>query len=261
MGIASEPAEFGFTAMPGIFLAMSVLAGQGKALGLTNRWTAGIIMLGIFLSFSIVAYAGIVISILVMTSGRIRKIGLVRMAGLLALIGVGIFAVSQMTITYKLVNLIDAAQNPLEYEYTSTDLSGFALISNAFVAERALEGSHYLGTGLNTHQFSYDANVSSLFTGTQIILELNRADAGSLFIRLLSEFGVPGFLAFFWFLFRYKLTSSNSDPALRVVNDACFVSLLIYAARNGNYLDIELWLVATLFCYSADLSQKMRGAA
>jgi hypothetical protein len=169
--------------------------------------------------------------------------------GCFCLVG-GYFATSQLAIWSKLTSLVNISQAPTDFDYSGNDLSGFALVSNFFVAANALTGSHYLGTGLNTHQFNYDAYLPTIFSRSQVIMDLNREDAGSLYIRVASEFGIPGLFAMLWFLFAFKVRTGSQESPYRILNDMCLVFLLVYGARTGAYLDIRLWLFAAIYYYT-----------
>lgn len=86
-------------------------------------------------------------------------------------------------------------------------------------------------------------------------MELNKADAGSLFIRLTSEFGIPGISAFIFFLFHYKLGKKYKQSSIKYVNSLCIVILITYASRNGGYLSIEFWLFFALYYYTFIISR------
>jgi hypothetical protein len=253
VAMASEPASYAGIAIPGAYLALLVLIGGAAPLKLRSKIVAVIILLGFLASFSLVGLMGLALSIMVIavSSSKRTRIFTILGAGL-SIVGLYI-AASQLTIWTKVVNLAEASQNANDYNYTSTDLSGFALISNALVAQEALSHSHYLGTGLNTHQYNYDDYIPGLFSAPKILMELNRTDAGSLIIRVLSELGVPGIIIVIWFVARYKLTGEHKQSYLRIVNDLSFVFLVTRISRSGNYLDISLWLFVALYYYTFTL--------
>jgi O-antigen ligase len=89
-------------------------------------------------------------------------------------------------------------------------------------------------------------------------MELNKTDAGSLYIRIASEFGIPGLLAIAWFLVKYKLKTGGETYPYRAINDMCFIYLVMYGTRTGNYLETSLWLFAALYYYSFVLERKRR---
>jgi hypothetical protein len=135
------------------------------------------------------------------------------------------------------------------YQYTTSDLSGFALASNILVANEGLKESTYVGTGINSHKDTYEKVIYKLFANSQVILELNKEDAGSLYIRLLSEFGIPGLLAFFVFLYQCRAGKEYEPSLLKYINILCLVILITYSVRNGSYLSVYFWLFCSLYHY------------
>jgi hypothetical protein len=248
IGFSSEPQHFAVFLFPAVYLAVRVLFGRAQGLGLHSKVAAATLILGTILSFSLIGLLSLALAVLYVAGTGHKKVLPIVVAGVF-LIG-GYFATADLPIWTKLTGLIDMSQSPDDYNFTNSDLSGFALLSNTLVAKEALQHSHYLGTGLNTHQFSYNAYMPSLFTNSQILLELNSVDAGSLFIRLASEFGVPGLAAFCWFIFHFKIRPKEGAPHISAINEMCALYLVVYATRTGAYLSAPLWFFAAIYYYS-----------
>jgi len=255
-GTASEPATFSIILIPGIFMSLLVLTGRGKVLFLKNKIVAGIILTAFILSFSLIGFIGLAVSLVVIAISASRRGRFIALLMAFCLIIGGIAALSNTIIVSKFTGLVTMTKNPKDYTYTTNDLSGFALISNALVAKEGILRSNYLGTGLNTHESSYDYSISSLFDQSQIIFELNKKDAGSLFIRIASEFGVPGLIFLLLFLLRNKIISTVKDPRLRLINDMCFVVIISSSARNGSYFSIVFLLFSAIYLYSYLLAKR-----
>jgi len=250
--IASEPAHFALLLLPAVYLAALVLVGRATPLRLRSRWIAAIVILGLLLSFSLLGYLGLtLVVLLILFAGRgKRKVGAFAL-GLALILGLASLAFTQLPLFQtKLATFAIPLEATGDYRFTGNDLSGFALISNAFVAKSALSNSYLLGTGLNTHEKNYERYLPSYFSSSQVLMNLNATDAGSLFIRVASEFGLPGLLLIAWFLFKYKLKTGAQISAYRAINDMCFIYLVMYGARTGSYLATSLWLFAALYYYS-----------
>jgi len=250
--IASEPSHYALLLLPAVYLAVLVLVGRATALRLRSRWIAAIVILGLLLSFSLLGYIGltlVVLFVLFAGTGK-RKLGAFAL-GLALILGLASLILTQIPMFQaKLATFAIVPEANSDYKFTGNDLSGFALISNAFVAESALSHSYLLGTGLNTHEKNYERYLPSYFSSSQVLMNLNATDAGSLFIRVASEFGLPGLLLIAWFLFRYKLKTGAQISAHRAINDMCLIYLVMYGARTGSYLETSLWLFAALYYYS-----------
>jgi O-antigen ligase len=249
-GTASEPTTFATILMPGVYISLLVLAGRGSMFNLKNKIVAGIVLTGFVLSFSLVGFMGFIISILIIAITGLGKSRRIEIFIAIGLIFGGFVAINNMPIGSKLTSLASMSTNPTDLSYTTNDLSGFALVSNMLVAQEALSRSYYFGTGVNTHESTYDDVMPVLFDKSQIIYELNKKDAGSLFIRLASEFGIPGLLVFIIFLLRYKLFVPYEYSAIQAINDMCFIVLVVYASRNGSYISVLFWLFLALYLYS-----------
>jgi len=204
----------------------------------------------------LIGFIGLAVSLVVIAISASRRGRFIALLMAFCLIIGGIAALSNTIIVSKFTGLVTMTKNPKDYTYTTNDLSGFALISNALVAKEGILRSNYLGTGLNTHESSYDYSISSLFDQSQIIFELNKKDAGSLFIRIASEFGVPGLIFLLLFLLRNKIISTVKDPRLRLINDMCFVVIISSSARNGSYFSIVFLLFSAIYLYSYLLAKR-----
>lgn len=239
IGLSTEPASFVILMLPSIFLALLVI---GKKIDFIPNKKINLYLLfgSFFLSFSIVGYfLFILISIYifknVLKQNKKLKRNLIYIAIPLILI------IVTSTIFNKIKTLPNIISNANTYEYTTNDLSGFALISNFFVALNALVESNYIGKGINTHQVSYNKFIYNIFDISQVPMEgLNQKDAGSLYIRIISEYGLPGFFLFLFFLYRYFIKKSYYDVNLKLTNNMSIFMILSFAFRNGGYLDIFL---------------------
>ena len=115
---------------------------------------------------------------------------------------ISIFLNSQLI--YKLTSLTSMSKDVTGYDYTTSDATGFALVSNIVVAKENLFNTRFLGSGINTHQYAYYKTIYSKFPESSLLNLLNVKDAGSLFIRIFSEFGIPGMFFFIFFYINIK---------------------------------------------------------
>ena len=81
---------------------------------------------------------------------------------------------------------------------TGNDLSALALVSNLRIAFEKMKDGHILGTGFNTHDMYYYQYIEEIYG--ELIMYLNVEDAGSIYIRIFSEFGIVGLVTFLFFL-------------------------------------------------------------
>lgn len=249
ISLSTEPAHYAILILPGVYLAILVLIDRGSEFGVQSKKGAWTILIGFILSFSLVGYFGLILCVISIFGGKLK--GNFFIKGLLTLVFVGAFYfISQTNLSSKITSLPKMLSGINEYEYTSSDLTGFALVSNILVAKEGLLKSKYLGTGLNTHSETYTTSIYNQFSVSQVILELNKDDAGSLFIRLVSEFGIPGITCFIIFLFYYRLGNKTSNSVLKTINSLSLIILISYSARNGSYLSINFILFFAIYYYT-----------
>lgn len=252
VGLSTEPAHYCLLLMPALYVSILKLAGGSKELGNYSRKRSLVILIAFILSFSIVGYLGLLICLVFIFKKQI-KTNTIMTFSIAVLFVSCVVVLMQTSIGGKIVSFISTSQDITGSEYTSSDQTSFALLSNLVVAGRALQISHFLGTGMNSHVITYNNTIFSLFSETQIFNQLNKENAGSLFIRIPSEFGIPGLIAYIFFLFRFYAGSKYRDSWAKTLNHIGLVCLLAYSTRNGQYLDIHFVFFAALFFYSYKL--------
>lgn len=250
VGLSTEPTHYAIIILPGVYLALLVLIGKGSQLKLESKKIAVIILIGVILSFSLVGYFGLFLCLISIFASK-SKGKLIVKAGLAVFFLAFIYIISSSSLMYKLNKLPTMFSEGIEsYEYTTSDLSGFALASNLLVARESLKKSHYLGTGFNTHKDSYDREIYRIFSESQVIMELNRTGAGSLYIRILSEFGIPGILIFFYFIFHFWIRKAITASPLKYINNMSLMMIICYCTREESYINIYLSFFMALSYYT-----------
>src|SRR5690349_654982 len=93
----------------------------------------------------------------------------------------------------------------------------------------------WTGIGAGGYAFAYDKYIGDIkgFGLSDVMsLELNRQDANSMFLRVGAEFGIPGLILLFGFLF--ICARVKGSPYLQIRN-AILPYLLIRMGRGGHY--------------------------
>lgn len=112
-------------------------------------------------------------------------------------------------------------EDPTAFELLN--ISSYTTLTNLWIATNA--PCRLTGTGLGTHQENYE----KLYPPNDFqMYGLNKADGYSLFIRILSEFGILGIV--FYFIFLIKFANKNN-----IVNISVFFLLLALLIRGGHY--------------------------
>lgn len=142
---------------------------------------------------------------------------------------------------------------------TKINASSFALYSNFKVALETLKINPITGSGLGTHEINYNTYIRNSFT--KIIFrrfggEMNKQDANSLFIRLMSETGLLGvilFLAFMIVHFPAGLNADKLEPKmyfLYLFHQGIFILFIIRLLRTGNYIGNGFFFFLFAYIYT-----------
>lgn len=132
-----------------------------------------------------------------------------------------------------------------------TNVSTYALLSNFYIAkENALD--HPLGSGIGSHYYMYHNQYKKSmrtpdYLYTLKLDDINSKDAASLFIRLLSEFGIIGIFATVYILI--LIAKSFQDKSL-IVEQSIGIYILLKLFRDGHYFPPEFFFFLILFYFS-----------
>lgn len=254
VGLSTEPAHYVVLLLPAVYISIYTLTGTRGLFNLNDKTIASIILFGFIVSFSLVGYFGLGICLFVIFGKNIKISFFKATVVLFGFLGL-LYLILLTPIGDKVQSFISVSKDITGSEYNSGDQSSFALLSNLMVAGESLKVSNYLGTGLNSHVVTYDATIYKIFSLSQIPNELNKENAGSMFIRILSEFGLPGLLLFIWLLRHFKLVSKIDISSNTAINNMCFVFLIMFCSRNGDYLNIFFFFFFAIFYYTYNNSK------
>jgi O-antigen ligase len=138
-------------------------------------------------------------------------------------------------------------------EVADLNSSTFALYSNYIIALESFNANPISGSGLGTHEKTYDDYFESKFGKKFKIMygNFNAKDANSLYIRLMSETGLFGLVLIFLLLFRFFLLSKYFKiKELRyyvIANQSVFIVIIIRLIRTGNYIGQGFFLFIFLY--------------
>ena len=255
VGLSTEPAHYVAILLPAVYISIYTLLDANHLFNRNSKTSARVILFGYIISFSLVGYFGIGVCLFIIFRKKI-KISFLKISSLLLVFVLLLYFILQSSIGDKVYSFISVTKDITGSEYTSSDQSSFALLSNLLVADESLKRSNLMGTGLNSHMITYDTVISNIFSESQIVAELNREDAGSMFIRIISEFGLPGLILFIWFLYLYNVKGKSYISSNSAANNMCLVFLIMYCTRNGTYLNILFFFFLAMFYYTYKTSLK-----
>ncbi len=240
-GLATEPAQFCVLVLPAYYWYADRFLTSRK-----NAVEVAVLSLAVALSMSSLGYLSVAFGIVLLLSERRRAL-LVAPFIACALLGLT-YATSPYFRLRADKTLIAAYTGDLSttlgesgtQDITGSSLSAYSLISNALVTADVLRESPLFGNGLGSHPVSHARFLAYLgvpdFFSENHIQNLNQAEAGSLTLRVLSEFGLIGFLGVLVFVFHFHVGGRGARAAISNGILTCFFLKLI---RSGEYYQPE----------------------
>jgi len=254
LGLSSEPANFAYIIIPGVYLALSKLLTNQSINGHPKHYP-WIILIAMLLTFSLVAYIGILLCVLFILKEKIFKMsfGIIYRIFILLAVIYGIYYVSD--VGKKLISLVNMGVEVSENRLETNSYTAFALISNGVVTLNSQKENHYIGSGMNTHFYNYEKYIYQIFSSEQVLGELNAQGGGSLFIRILSEFGIPGLFAFFVFLIHYRIKNTKWLQNYGKINEMALVTILLFCLRSDDYVSNTFLMFVIIYYFTYRLSK------
>lgn len=236
--ILTEPAHLAIFLLPGIsIMVMSYL--EIYDIQYKNRFKNCIILLCTFFTFSMIVYltTSIVFIYFFMSSGgkntkRISLIILILVIGSFILFR---YNESLLIIKHKIESIFTLDK------LDSNNLSSFAVVSNLKIAMSKIKDGYIFGTGFDSHAETYFKYIDSIYLGNSIVMYLNYQDASSIYIRILSEFGIFGFITYLIFIFKNLITSNmkrSKNFYLNYINKISLIAFVVYGIRMGTYINV-----------------------
>lgn len=221
-----------------------------------KKWQSIIIIVSFLLSFSVVGYVGVLFAVILALINNMKF----RYIALCAVIiwGLGYFSYNRVTVMKgKIKDVADVLAGKSNLE--RTNLSVYAFFSNALVAYNSFNDNPLFGHGLGSHQVSYEKYVfkQKIIPASIHSFALCRGDAGSLFLRLLSETGLFGVAMFFVFMAIYYIPKRNDSTGyLWIINNAVLSMFFIKMIRMGNYFVDGFFFFFWMYYFSKRYSKE-----
>jgi hypothetical protein len=208
------------------------------------------------LADSSTAYVGIGITILLMADFRSIKRVLLA-AGLCALGAYAAYNFSdnlQLRVNDTLNSTIKAEASNAFREAAQVgnpdfgaNATTFALVTNGYVAWKAFLASPAIGNGLGTHSASYDKYSTEIVSPAFILWGLNKDDANSLALRLISELGIFGISAVIFLVIYFGRVTGSAPKLLRNAIIPYFIMRMI---RFGAYFSLENFFFIMIYGFN-----------
>jgi hypothetical protein len=233
--IMLEPAHFCGVILPAFYFYLKNFR--------TYKFRFFVVLASLILSLSSVGYLGIMVCLILIK----KKFNLVKLSfftGIAVILGF----VAYITLPFVKLRVDDTFNALTTLEVENVNLSSYALISNLYVSLRVFYNSPIWGNGLGSHEVSHSKYIGSL-PGSDTFedfITLNAADGNSLFIRMLSDFGIIGILAVLFFIFKYY----SGNKSRYILSRAILVYFFYKLLREGHYFSPEMYFFVFMFYFS-----------
>ncbi|MFH1309482.1 MAG: O-antigen ligase family protein [Candidatus Omnitrophota bacterium] len=244
--ILVEPSQFCNVMIPAIFVSITSLFNIGyKFIG---KRKAIIFILPFLFTFSSMGFLSILV-VFILLGYNYFNIKNMIMAGAAVLACLCLFYFSVDAFRTRLDDSIRLVKGEVAPEITN--LSTFALYSNARVAFSSFINNPFFGAGLGSHEENYYKYIGEVVNVDKVKDFVNVKDSGSLFLRLLSETGFLGVLVIFIFVFKFYL-KRRSDPTeyLWMINNAVATIFFMRLVRNGHYFNEGFFFFIWMYYFS-----------
>jgi hypothetical protein len=243
----SEPAHLAFAIMPATLVAVHNLLKKKKLF--VNFFSSLAIVATMLLSTSSTGYIGLFLCVVVIA---------INYRALFFLVTSTAIAFFCFLLLYNNVpkfrlrtddSLAIFVKGTVSNEQQLKSGSTMILYNHFIIASQNFRHHPLTGTGLGSHPFAFSKY--SQFTEDEIWwAEMNKEDACSLFLRLLSETGVLGLILLTFYLFKFGVNRKNSADNINwIISKALLVYFLCALLRQGNYLHSGLPLYILLYYY------------
>jgi hypothetical protein len=244
--LMSEPSFFCIVLMPAFFVAFTSF--NKNNFQFLSKKKSLVIIVAFLLSFSLVGYIGMLCSAVLMLFKSRRFILCLILPILLIVFSYRVVTPFKSRIPF-LYNVLRG-----KIAITQADQSTFTWCLNSLVVYDNFKlGDFLLGRGLGSHEISYNTYIKKNNIGKPLQFNwlLNKEDANSLFLRLLSETGLFGLILFLVFITRNYI-NANRDPThyLWIINNSILIFFIIRLIRQGNYFSEGFFFFIWLYYFS-----------
>ena len=249
-----EPAHFGAVLIPAFFV--SVLSLYKRKYGFINKKQCVLIILSTILTFSGTTYIGILVSLVLIFVKKINS--KITLRGLAIAMALCFLAYAYLPgIKLRVDDSVRVFGSFQKEEILHSNLSTFALASNAFITIQSLKNNFLIGSGLGSHELSYNKyfpNITTVDVRSIGLLQINAKDASSLFLRVLSETGIVGLIIIIIFLYKSYINRRKYDfNSMVIINHSILILFILRLLRNGHYFSDGLFFFVCLYYFSKKL--------
>lgn len=259
--IVSEPSQLAFVLAPVLFISIYNL--MNNQAFLFSKKKAYLFIIVSLLTFSTHAYIILLFSVAFIL---LRHISLSKTIILLVSL---FFAFTYIYANFDLVRkrVDDSLLIVKEYDkihdrsfLLSLNSSSFTLLNNYVVTIESFKKNPIVGGGLGSHPISFEKY--SLTKSVNLpFQDFNKADANSLFLRLISETGLMGITIFLVLIFKFRFGDS-SNLKRWIISHSILVMMIAGFLREGHYFHsgVPFFIFAYIFNYQQGQKEKEKQA-
>lgn len=236
--VFQEPGEFAIVCAPAAIYYLDQW--QRKR---TGGWQFLLLVLTLILANSSIGYLGLLFGFYMF--GTRYRFGKLLAPVLVVGIGVAIYTLSA---DFRL-RAVDTVTGLATGNASDTNLSSFALISGAYVAEQVILDKPFFGWGLGSISLSHERYVGNLPGVEEFIeggiLQISRGDGGSMLLRLLAETGLIGTALALGFVF--ACYPYHATPEVRAIAISIATYIFVKMLRSGVYFNPEEFFFLVIY--------------
>ncbi len=228
-----EPAHFSAVMCPALFIAVLNIAMRKRYF--ISFLSSFLIIISILLAKSSTGYIAIFLCFILIAINY-RALSILLSSVVLGVISFFLLYYNVPKFQYRFDDSVAVfIQNDISEENLEYNASTLTLYNNLQIASENFKRHPFFGTGLGSHTVAHAKY--SQFDPSLWWFDLNKEDANSLFIRMLSETGIFGLVILFIFIFRcFVIRRDGAPDEYWLISNAVVVLIFINLLRQGNYM-------------------------
>lgn len=256
--IFSEPSYFAAVIAPAFFASIQKML--ASPFRFRTQWREIVIIIAYLLTFSSLGILGIFLSILFL----LLNFGFFKYA--LVFVPVFFFGfkyayeeIPEFQERYDGTIEVFSKQNIRDYDVHG---SSFVLYNNYHIAFENFKRHPLFGTGLGSHPVAFEKYSLTNLGSDVVQITFNKADANSMFLRIMSETGLYGLIFIVVFFVKCWVFKQRSvDQEHWIISNALALIIILYLARQGHYFlngfPLFLWMYYFNWKQNKELRDKM----
>ena len=229
-GLAAEPAHFVHVMTPSV-VAILISAFSNRLC--MSPVKSLVIVVAYILTFSSLGFFVIALVLLTVLFWR-TSLSLIAAKIILVASLIGVFsAIPQIN-----TRVLDTYNVLVSSEIGNVNLSSLTVYKNLRVTTQSGTNQPTFGAGLGGHEHNYYKYLPAFLSHGR---NLNDTDASSLFLRLISEFGIPFTVVFYWIVLALWTGFPDRDDSApiywkKLTSTAVLFLIIARSARGGNFI-------------------------